>query len=316
MPEVTIAPPNSLHNESRIVPECRSFGEAWIEAFMEISKRLNNTALIDTGALRHTLSDKHLEDYHTIAKELPLSGEDILASAIGLASQSTIPFVSIESNMSSGKIFDILKNTLKRGQLNIKIANFSNDPTLLQLLLNIESITVIRPADFYEAKKLIHESAQVNGIVYIGMPDIKTPTVTNEFVSLSIGQAHTLREGSDITLICSGQLAYECYEASRILEDKGIKARFVHLPCFHPLDQKTIIESAENTEKIVVIESNSDLGILHKQISHMVSQTKPVHVHHMEIATQVNTNQSPPNEFGLHAQDIAKYVQKALEQKI
>lgn len=309
MPEVTIAPPTAHSEESRIIPECRSFGEAWLESVIEISARKSNIAIIDDGTLRQTLSNQHLDDYHTVVKELPLSAENILTSSLGISLQSAIPFISLNATGDEGKIFDILSKTLEKETLNLKIANFSDSPKLLNILGHIPKITIIRPGDFFEAKRLIHESAAINGVVYFDMSNIQIPTITNEFVSLKIGEANKLREGSDLTLVCSGQLAYECFEAGRLLEERGIKIRFLHLPTIHPLDINTLIDSAENTEHIVVAENVLDDGIMHKNISHRLTVKHPIRIDLFEAPMTLHTSAQVHGDI---AREITKYIEKII----
>jgi pyruvate dehydrogenase E1 component beta subunit len=62
------------------------------------------------------------------------------------------------------------------------------------------------------------------------------------------------REGDDITLIATSSMIHVAVGAAQFLEDDGISAEVVDPRSLWPLDQKTLIESAKKTSRVIVLD--------------------------------------------------------------
>lgn len=79
-------------------------------------------------------------------------------------------------------------------------------------------------------------------------------------VTLEIGQARTLAEGSDVTLVGWGRTVGVCLEAATQLSEKGVSAEVIDMLSLVPMDKKTILESLGRTGRLLVVEDSPRAG--------------------------------------------------------
>ena len=70
---------------------------------------------------------------------------------------------------------------------------------------------------------------------------------------MRIGQAATLREGSDVTVVALSRLVHDALEAAeRLAAEDGIEAEVIDPRTLVPLDLESIVESVKRTGRLVV----------------------------------------------------------------
>lgn len=78
--------------------------------------------------------------------------------------------------------------------------------------------------------------------------------VPDDEETLPLGQAQTLREGNDLTLISYGAMTKRTLDAAETLADEdGVEAEVIDLLSISPLDHERFAESARRTGRVVVV---------------------------------------------------------------
>ena len=84
--------------------------------------------------------------------------------------------------------------------------------------------------------------------------------VANQFVP--IGTSRKVRAGRDVTFVCWGNTVRLCVEAADVLEKAGIEAEIIDLRSLYPWDEKSVLASAEQTARLIVVhEDNRTCGL-------------------------------------------------------
>ena len=133
----------------------------------------------------------------------------------------------------------------------------SFDITYLSTLPNF---VVMAASDESELVKMINTSVHINDRpsafryprgngIGIEMPSI------NEL--LKIGKGRIIKEGKKVAILNFGTRLEECKKASEILSKKGIDITIIDARFAKPLDEKLIMEAANNHEVLVSIEEGS-----------------------------------------------------------
>jgi 1-deoxy-D-xylulose-5-phosphate synthase len=133
----------------------------------------------------------------------------------------------------------------------------SFDITYLSTLPNF---IVMAASDEAELVKMINTSVNINDRpsafryprgngVGVSLPSI------NEF--LEIGKGRIIKEGKKAAILNFGARLEECKKASEILFKKGINATIIDARFAKPLDEKLIMEAANNHEVLISIEEGS-----------------------------------------------------------
>ena len=131
---------------------------------------------------------------------------------------------------------------------------------LYPLFTHIPGLKVVIPSSPYEVKGLLAQSIRDNDPVIFfehkAMYDV-TGEVPEESYTIPFGEANIVREGDDVTVVAIGRMVSVAEEAAKKLEGSGISIEIIDPRTVSPLDLDTILESVENTGRLVVVDEAS-----------------------------------------------------------
>lgn len=135
---------------------------------------------------------------------------------------------------------------------------------------NTPGLKVVVPSNPYDAKGLLKSSIRDNDPVIFMESELmygdKGEVPEGEYL-LPIGQAHIVKEGSDVTLVSFGKMMKVVNEAADELAKNGVNAEVIDLRSVRPLDYKTIVESVKKTNRLVVVEEAWPLASISADIA-------------------------------------------------
>ena len=91
------------------------------------------------------------------------------------------------------------------------------------------------------------------GAATCGIYDI-AGDVPEELYAIPFGEANLVREGDDCTIVSYGMMVHRAAEAAEQLAGDGIECEVVDLRMRSPIDTDTVLESVENTGRLVVVD--------------------------------------------------------------
>jgi len=122
---------------------------------------------------------------------------------------------------------------------------------------HIPGLKVILPSTPYDAKGLLKTAIRDdNPVIFFEdkmMYRLKGPVPAEEY-TIPFGVADIKRAGTDITLVATSSMVQVAFGAAKMLEEIGISAEIVDPRTMWPLDEKTLIESAKKTSRVIVID--------------------------------------------------------------
>ena len=170
-------------------------------------------------------------------------------------------------------------------------------------------MNVVLPPDGRATEKLVRFLVDFPEPVYVRVGRAPVPDVyENEDFTFEIGEANTLFEGNDITLIGVGETVYHALQAGKALQAKGIGARVLDLSWIKPFDEEAVRKAARETGRILTVEEHSRFGGLGALVTEAVSE-HPVPVRILGIPDENaihGTNQEIFHHYGLDADGIEK----------
>ena len=98
----------------------------------------------------------------------------------------------------------------------------------------------------------------------------EVPTDPN--VTVPIGKAKVLKEGSDVSIVAFSIMVGKALEASEQLSNEGIEAEIIDLRTIRPLDVETIIKSVKKTNRIITVEEGWPTCGIGSEISSLVCE--------------------------------------------
>ncbi|MCB9945472.1 MAG: alpha-ketoacid dehydrogenase subunit beta [Geminicoccaceae bacterium] len=128
---------------------------------------------------------------------------------------------------------------------------------LYPLFTHIPGLKVALPSNAYEAKGLLIQAIRDDDPVIFfehkAMYDDEAD-VPDEPYTIPFGEANVTREGDDVTIVAFGRMVNFANEAADNLEKSGITCTVVDPRTTSPLDKDTILETTEETGRLVVVD--------------------------------------------------------------
>lgn len=288
--------------ESKKIATRDGFGEA----IVEIGKADRNVLVLDvdigksckTGAFRKELPDQYLN--------VGIAEQNGAGVAAGLATCGKIPFVVTYAAFGSMRMCEMIRQEIAYPKLNVKIAcshggvTPANDGASHQaiedmgILRTIPNMTVVMPADYTSARKLVRAAAEFDGPIYLRFTRDAVPVIYDENEDFELGKAKLLRDGKDAAIIANGDTVRLACEAAEQLAAEGLACRVLDMHTIKPLDNEAVIGCIEEIGKIVTVEDHNILNGLGSAVCELVAEAGKGKVKRIGIQDQFG--QSAPYE--------------------
>nr|WP_325194004.1 transketolase C-terminal domain-containing protein [uncultured Oscillibacter sp.] len=230
-----------------------------------------------TGAFRKELPQQYLN--------VGIAEQNAAGVAAGLATCGKIPFVVTYAAFGSMRMCEMIRQEICYPHLNVKIAcshggvTPANDGASHQsiedmgILRTIPNMTVIMPADYWAARKLVRAAAQFDGPVYLRFTRDAIPVIYDEKDTFEIGKANLLKDGKDVAIIANGDTVRLALEAAQVLSQKGISARVLDMHTIKPLDTAAVAACISEIGKIITVEDHNILNGLGSAVADVVAES-------------------------------------------
>ena len=228
------------------------------------------------------------------------------ALAAGLATTGKIPFVVTYAVFGSLRMCEMIRQEICYTNLNVKIAcshgglTPANDGASHQavedmgVLRTIPNMTVIMPADYVSARKLVRAAAETYGPMFIRFTRDAIPVIYDEEQEFVIGKANKLCEGKDVAIIAIGDTVRLAIEAAEELKKEGIGARVLDMHTLKPLDKDAVNACINDIGRIVTVEDHNILNGLGSAVCECVAEAGKGKV--VRIGVQDRFGHSAPYE--------------------
>lgn len=308
--------------------ERKSIRSQYGKTLVELGKENKNIVVLDADLSCSTQTAMFGKEFPERFFNMGISEQDMMTTAVGLATTGKIPFVSTFSMFAAGRAWDQIRNSICYPKFNVKIVATHGGITVgedgashqaledLSIMRSIPNMMVIVPADCTETAEVIKFAAQYNGPMYIRIARTNVPDVFDkETYKFNPNKALVVNEGTDVTLITNGETLAEAIDCVELLKEKNISAELIHMPVIKPIDSETIIKSAQKTNKVVTIENHSIIGGIGSAVSETLSENYPTKV--LRIGTNDEFGQSGEQRklmehYGLTGEKLAQKIMNFL----
>ena len=179
----------------------------------------------------------------------------------------------------------------------------------IAVLRTFPAMNVVLPCDARATAKLVKFLVDFPEPCYIRVGRAAVPDVyENDDFSFEIGKANVLQDGSDLTLIGTGETVWHALQAGRTLSAQGISTRVLDLSWIKPFDREAVLKAARETGRIITVEEHSRFGGLGALVTEALSE-HPVPVRILGIPDEDVIHATSPEIFhyyGLDAEGIVK----------
>lgn len=188
----------------------------------------------------------------------------------------------------------------------------------MAILRTLPEMSVIAPCDSNELRQALRAALKLDTPVYIRIGKKGEPDIHKNLTNFEIGKSIIIKEGSDITLICSGTIISEVLQASLILEEKGISVEVVSMHTIKPLDENYLLDASSKFRMLVTIEEHGKIGGLGGAVAEWKSNNNISTTHQIfgtpdEFMHEVGSQEYAREKYGLVANKIAESVFKKFQ---
>ena len=128
-------------------------------------------------------------------------------------------------------------------------------------LYTIPYMTILSPASPNELRAMLEYAVKEHkGPIAVRYPRGSGKEFQRSDVPLEYRKAVVLREGCDITIIGVGTMVSEALKAAELLEQEGISPEVINPRFLRPVDDVTILNSAQKTGKVVIVQDVIENG--------------------------------------------------------
>jgi transketolase len=257
--------------------------ETSLEEIYKLAKRDERVCFIGSDLGVGTLSK--------FKKEMPdrffmegISEGYLIGMASGLALEGRVVYVNTISTFLTRRCYEQLAVDACLHNLNVRLISNGGGmvyaplgPTHmavedLSILRAMPNMTVIAPADADEMRRLIPQTLDHAGPIYVRLAKGYDPIVTRDDVPFRIGKALTMREGQDALIVTTGITLKIGLDAANELAASGLQATVLHMPTVKPLDTEALLRVSARVNTIVSVEENSVIGGLGSAVAEVLAE--------------------------------------------
>ncbi len=262
--------------------------------------------------------------------EVGIAEQNMIGIAAGLAASGKVVFASTFGVFATGRCWEQIRLACAYPKLNVKVCATHCGITVgedgashqaledMAIMRTLPNMTVLCPADAYEAFAATKALAAFDGPAYMRMGRADFPVVTEEGEPFVIGKAKLMREGNDVTLIGCGQMTALCLQAAEMLEAEGVSAEVLNISTIKPLDSEAIVASVSKTGCCVTAEEHSIVGGLGSAVCEVLAESRPAPVERVGTMDTFGESGKPDElmaRYGLTAEHIADSARKSISRK-
>ena len=259
-----------------------------------------------------------------------IAEQNMVDVAAGLANVGNIAFTGSFAVFGIGRAYDQIRNTVCYSNLDVKLTpthagvSVGTDGGSHQMLEDLAltrplpNMHIIVPADYVSAKAAVRLAAETSGPFYVRLGRADVPQVYDAACEFAIGGSHTVREGTDVTIVACGLEVMEALEAADALAADGISAEVIDAYSVKPIDSESILASVGRCGCVVTAEEHSVYGGLGEAVAHLLAESDPVPLEMVGMRDKFGKS-GPADElmsmFGLDAKAIEAAARKAVARK-
>ena len=196
---------------------------------------------------------------------------NMIGVAAGLALSGLRPFVYSIAPFATLRCLEQIRNDVCYNNVPVTIVGAGggysygpNGPTHhavedIAVMRSLPNMTVVCPADPVEAELAVHAIADLELPTYLRLGRAGDPVVHRQAPRFRIGEAITMQNGSQCTLISTGGMLPTALEAAALLAGE-VSCRVVNMHTVKPLDSAALRACCSETSMLFTLEEHSRIG--------------------------------------------------------
>jgi transketolase len=218
--------------------------------------------------------------------EVGIAEQNLVGVAAGLASVGKNIFAVSPACFLTARSFEQIKNDVAYSDNKVTLVGISAGVSYGALgtthhslhdfaaLRAVNNLTIVAPADNFEARAAVHSAASASHPVYLrfGKAPLYTLPATDS-APFVLGRARLLRPGNDVAFIATGETVIHALLAAEHLESTtGLRCRVLSVPTVKPLDSDAVLAAARECRAVITAEEHFVNGGLGEAVASVIAQ--------------------------------------------
>ena len=307
-----------------------SVRDAYGNALVELGRENRDIVVLDADLSRSTRTDLFAREFPDRFFDCGVAEQNMMSIAGGLAASGKTVFASTFAIFATARCYDQVRISIAQSHQNVKIVATHGGITVgedgfshhaiedLALMCSFPGLNVIVPADAIETTQAVREAAATVGPFYIRLTRPKLPLICGDDYRFSLGKAVIMRGGGDAAVIAIGVMVGRALQAADILAKEGIDLRVINMSTLKPIDEKAIVNAAEETGAILTAEEHLQHGGLGSRVAQVVAKHHPVPMSFLAVNDIYSSSGKPDKlleKHGLTAEGIVEEVRSLVRRK-
>ncbi len=216
--------------------------------------------------------------------ELGIAEQNLVGVAAGLAAAGKVVYAVSPACFLTARALEQIKNDVAYSGNAVKLVGISAGVSYgalgsthhslhdLAVLRAIHNIEIVVPADNFETREIIRQSAKRTVGTYIRFGKAPLYGLHSTEMQFTVGKSLILRDGRDIAFIATGETVIHAYLAAGALAEQGISARVLSMQTIKPLDQEAILRAGRECRGVITVEEHSVHGGLGEACAALLMQ--------------------------------------------
>lgn len=254
-----------------------------------------------------------------------ISEANMTSMAAGMAAYGMKPFILTFTAFASRRVADQLAISCAYAKQDVKIIGTDSGVTAqnnggthmsledIGIIRSIPTTTIYEPTDARQFRLALPIIKDLKGVVYVRTVRKEANDVFGEDYKFDMFKADLISEGTDLSIITSGVCVHEAIQAKEELLKMGINPEILSVHTIKPIDEESIIKTAQKTKKVLVVENHNIYGGLFSSVSEVLSAKCPTLTHVLAIKDhfgEVGNTAFLMDKFGISKKHIIEEAQK------
>ena len=302
------------------------------ETMTQLVEKDNRVYILEADLMASSGTKAIQDKYPARVINVGIEEANMIGVAAGMSTCGKIPFCDTFGCFATRRCYDQITVSVCYAKQNVKIVG--TDPGVgcehnggthcaiedLGIMRTLPTMSVFEPADNVQLKKALPVLADKYGPMYMRLFRRVPHKIYEDDYEFTLNKADQVREGSDVTVIATGNIClWNAIEARDLLAEKGISVRVVNMHTIKPIDAEMILKSAKETGAVVTAENANVINGLGSAVAEVLCENganvpfKRVGI--MDRFGEVGTRDYLIEAMGLTKEDIAAAIKEVVGKK-
>jgi transketolase len=257
--------------------------DTWGDALVEIARADKRVVAVTADLATTTKLARMKREMPGRVINVGVAEQNLVAVAAGLAATGLVPIVVTYATFAALRAAEFVRTDVAYNGRDVKIVGTlagvafgQGGPTHhaiedLALMRAIPGMVVLAPSDGDEMGAALRAAVAHQGPVYIRYGR-GTEAPVRAGAAFRIGEAVTLREGTQAAILACGPTVSHAVHAAERLGSQGSSVGVVAMPTLKPIDEAAILEAARDTRRLVTVEDHSVVGGLGSAVADVLAE--------------------------------------------